>query len=227
MKIRCWCALVLLGLAAGPAWAGTIVGTVRAQSAVTDEDAGGSGAYGSRRFKFVERVDYDSLRNFVVSIDEPVASATNSEPKDGTIVQRDANFEPHVLPVAAGTTVRWPNEDDIYHNVFSMSDAMAFDLKLYKKGDPIPEVKFARPGRVDVFCGIHTQMHCIILVLPNPFFALADARGRYVIKDVPAGTYRLKAWHERVPSRVKEVVVPAEGEVKVDFVLGLGGAAEN
>jgi hypothetical protein len=50
---------------------------------------------------------------------------------------------------------------------------------------------------------------------------MADARGRYVIKNVPAGTYRLKAWQERMPPLVKEVVVPADGEVKMDFVLGL------
>jgi len=64
-------------------------------------------------------------------------------------------------------------------------------------------------------------MHCIILVLPNPFFAMSDARGNYVIKDVPAGTYRLKAWQERMPPMIQEVTVPAEGEVRVDFVLGL------
>ena len=77
-------------------------------------------------------------------------------------------------------------------------------------------------GRVDVFCAIHSQMHCIVLVLPNPYFAKADGNRRFVIKDVPAGTYKLKAWHERLPSQVKEVVVPAQGEVRVDFVLGLG-----
>jgi hypothetical protein len=58
-------------------------------------------------------------------------------------------------------------------------------------------------------------------VLPNPFFAKVDAHRRYVIKDVPAGTYQLRAWHERLPSQAKPVVVPAEGEVRVDFTLGL------
>jgi hypothetical protein len=65
-------------------------------------------------------------------------------------------------------------------------------------------------------------MHCIILVLPNSYFTKVDARQRFVLKDVPAGTYKLKAWHERLPSQSKEVVVPETGEVRVDFVLGLG-----
>lgn len=205
-----------------PAQAGTIVGTVRAQGAAQPGGAAGEGAYGSRRYKFVERVDYEKLTDFVVSIDGGMDPAPPGGFKAGTVVQRDANFEPHVLPVAAGTVVRWPNEDDIYHNVFSMSDATPFDLKLYKKGERVPEVTFEKVGRVDVFCGMHTEMHCIILVLPNPYFAKADARGRYAIRNVPAGTYKLKAWHERVPSLTKEIVVPEDGEVKVDFVLGLG-----
>ena len=116
--------------------------------------------------------------------------------------------------------LKWPNKDDIYHNVFSMSDKKEFNLGLYGK-EKTPLIVFDQVGRVDVFCSIHTKMHCIILVLPSAYFSMADARGRYVIKDVPAGTYRIKAWQERMPPLVKEVVVPAEGEVKLDFVLGL------
>jgi hypothetical protein len=136
--------------------------------------------------------------------------------------QKDANFEPHVLPIAVGTTVRWPNEDDIYHNVFSMSDAKEFDLGYYKK-EKSPDLTFDKVGRVDVFCAIHSKMHCIVLVLPNAFFSAADSKGRYQIKNLPAGTYRIRAWHERLPSKLATVTVPAEGEVTLDFTLGLDG----
>jgi hypothetical protein len=119
-----------------------------------------------------------------------------------------------------GGSVRWPNEDDIYHNVFSMSDAKEFDLDYYKK-EKVPEVRFDRVGRVDVFCAIHPKMHCIILVVPNPFFAMAGEKGRFVIKNVPAGTYKVRAWHERMPAQTRDVVVPATGDVRIDFALGL------
>jgi plastocyanin len=204
-----------------PAVAGTISGTVRAQGAERPAASSSDDGYGSRRYKFVEKVDYEHLQDFVVSIDQVIAPgappAAAAQPK---IVQRDANFEPHVLPIAVGTGVRWPNEDDIYHNVFSMSDTKDFNLGLYGK-EKTPVIVFDKVGRVDVFCGIHTKMHCIVLVLPSEFFAMADSRGRYVIKGVPPGTYRIKAWQERMPAQVKEVVVPAEGDVKMDFVLGL------
>ena len=198
--------------------AGTITGTVAAQRPPAPAETDSGGAYASRRYKFVEKIDYDALTDFVIYIDQLVAPPAGPAPKK--VVQKDATFEPHVLPIVVGTTVLWPNEDEIFHNVFSMTETQDFNLGFYKK-EKVPPVRFDKLGRVDVFCAIHTNMHCIILVLPNPYFAVADARRRFVIRDVPAGTYRLKAWQERLPSSVQEVKVPADGEVKVDFVLGV------
>lgn len=210
--------IVALLIGCVPAGAGTISGTVTARGPVSPGGEGAGGSYGSRRYKFVERIDYDALVDFVVNVEQLVSPPANPPPM--RIVQRDAVFEPHVLPVVVGTSVLWPNEDDIFHNVFSMTDAQDFNLGYYKR-ERVPEVRFDKLGRVDVFCAIHTNMHCIILVLPNPYFALVDAHRRYVIRGVPAGTYRVRAWHERLPGQVKEVTVPAEGEVKLDFTLGV------
>jgi polysaccharide lyase family 4-like protein len=205
-------------VAAGALRAGTIAGTVRAVAPTPPGGEAADSAYSSRRYKFVEKIDYERLQDFVVYIDELVVAPAG--PPAARIVQRDATFEPHVLPIVVGTTVRWPNEDDIFHNVFSMTETQDFNLGFYKR-DKVPEVQFDRLGRVDVFCAIHTNMHCIILVLPNRYFAVADAHRHFTIANVPAGTYRLKAWHERLPSQVRPVVVPAAGEVKVDFTLGV------
>lgn len=202
--------------------AGTITGTVTAEGKPEAAASGAGGKYDSRKFKFVEKINYAALRDFVVFIEGPV---TNGPPLTNqmqtVLTQKDATFRPHVLPVAAGTTVQWPNEDDIYHNVFSVSEARPFDLGLYKKDAPDKAVPFEKPGRVDVFCSIHSHMHCIVLVLENPYFAATDAKNRYTIRDIPAGTYKLKAWHERLPAQVKEVSVPESGELKVDFTLGI------
>jgi plastocyanin len=221
MKSLCFLFLCFVAVSEGAA--GTIAGTVRAlPPAGLPESTGGGGGYDSRRYKFAERIDYEHLRDFVVYIDQPVARAVPSALKPAAVTtQRDASFDPHVLPIEVGTVVSWPNDDDIYHNVYSESPAAEFDLKFYKK-ERVPDVTFDQVGRVDVFCAIHAKMHCIVLVLPNAYFVRADAKGRFVLKDVPPGTYKLRAWHERFPSQVKTVVVPAEGEVRVDFALGLG-----
>lgn len=209
--------VLALWAAMGTAAAGTITGLVAARGPEAAEEAQAGGNYQSRRYKFAERVDYAHLRDFVVYIDQSVNA---TKPAVGTITQRDVSFDPHVLPVVVGSVIRWPNADDIFHNVFSMSEVCAFDLGTYTK-EKVPLVAFDRVGRVDVFCSIHSTMHCIILVLPSPYFAKADANHRYSIEAVPAGTYMLRAWQERMPSLAKSVTVPRDGTVQVDFTLGL------
>lgn len=217
--LRSLALLAVFALSIGSGNAGTITGTVKGKGPDLPADANG-GDYRSRRYRFAEKVDYDRLTDFVVYIDEPkLASSTATT--SAITTQKNAVFDPHVLPVEVGTSVKWPNQDDIYHNVFSMSEPKPFDLGLYHQ-EKVPVLKFENTGRVDVFCSIHTHMHCIILVLPNRYFTKVDANQRFTIRDVPAGTYKVRAWHERLPEQVTEIVVPETGEVRVDFVLGLG-----
>jgi plastocyanin len=203
--------------------AGNITGAVRARGkdAPAADDSGG-GNYDSKKLKFAQRIDYDVMRDFVVYIKGPVPGAPKPV-KVEKIVQKDATFVPHVLPVMIGTVVEWPNEDNIFHNVFSKSDANPFDLDLYKKGDPPKKSPaFDKPGQVDVFCSIHARMSCVVLVLENPYFAMADARGHFTISNVPPGHYTLVAWQERLPSDTKEIVVPESGDLTgVNFTLGI------
>jgi plastocyanin len=224
--MKCFLSVTLLMIAGTAGWAGTIVGNVRAEGKAGADNGSKSGPYASRKYKFVERVEYSTMHDFVVYIKGRAGAAGTSptnvlEVTTKRVAQQGAVFLPHVLPVMVGTTIEWPNDDDIYHNVFSMSDVKQFDLGLYKGNPPNKRVTFDQPGRVDVFCSIHENMHCIILVLENPYFAATDDNGHYRISNVPPGTYQLKAWHERLPGDEREIVVPTNGEVKVDFVLGI------
>jgi plastocyanin len=223
MKTLCLSLCTGLALAAH---AGTITGTVRAEGKPGTDAEDSGGKYDSRKYKFAERINYAELRDFVVCLTGRVG--TNSAPPSEPVIvdtrrvtQKGAIFTPHILPVVAGTTVEWPNSDEIFHNVFSMSETKQFDLGLYKGNPKEKHVTFDKAGRVDVFCSIHANMHCVVLVLENPFFSVSDERGHYSITNVPAGTYELKAWHERLPAQVRKITVPADGEVKADFVLGI------
>jgi plastocyanin len=204
--------------------AATLTGLVRAQGKPGTEAGAAGGKYDSRQFKFVERVNYEEMHDFIVYIEGNLGTnAVPGKPQQiitRRISQKGAFFDPHVLPVLVGTTVEWPNNDDILHNVFSYSEAQPFDLGLYRAPE-VKKVTFEKPGRVDVFCSIHSRMSCIVLVLENPFFASTNERGIYKIPNVPPGVYKLKAWHERLPSQVKEITVPAEGDLTIDFTLGI------
>jgi plastocyanin len=198
--------------------AGSITGTVSAKGPEGAPAVSAGGEYQSHRYSLAEKIDYEHLQDFVVYIDQAVDGDAGAK---ATITQRNVSFDPPLLAIPVGTKVLWPNKDEIFHNVFSMSDAKPFDLGLYTKDQKVPEITFDQPGRVDVYCSIHAKMHCIILVLPSRFIAKSDARGRFALTDVPPGTYKVTAWHDRLPPQSKTVTVAAAGAQKLDFVLGL------
>ncbi len=223
--IRSGILLGLLLLSSQPLPAGTLTGQVSARGKELPAGADKDDPYASRRLRFVETVDYESMKDFVVYVEGPMpAGMTVTGGVVRIVVQQDATFRPAVMPIMAGTTVEWPNEDDIYHNVFSFSSPRPFDLGLYK--EEIKRVTFPEPGRVDVFCSIHKNMNCIILVLENPWFASTDSRGRYRIENIPAGTYRVTAWHKRLPPLTRDIEIPEEGAVNADFIMGISGIPE-
>lgn len=133
--------------------------------------------------------------------------------------QVEMTIIPHILPVQVGTTVDFPNSDDVYHNLFSLSPSRKFDLGRYGQGDSKREA-FNKVGEVRVYCDIHPHMNGVILVLPNSFFAEVHQDGNFRIEDVPAGSYEIHAWHERYNEQILQLTVPEEGDVELNFILG-------
>jgi len=131
--------------------------------------------------------------------------------------QKDMVFKPHVLPVLKGTTVDFTNNDAIIHNVFSPpGSAKKFNLGTYGVGVTKYET-FNEPGEVTLLCNVHPEMLGFIIILQNPYFALTDKSGNFVINDMPAGTYKLTAWHEKLQSASMQITVEAGKTVTVEF----------
>jgi hypothetical protein len=116
------------------------------------------------------------------------------------IRQENESFIPRVLAITRGSSVDFPNGDPFFHNVFSLSSAAAFDLGRYPAGKT-QSWRFAKAGLVKVFCHIHSHMSASILVLDHPYFATPDVDGRFTLPNVPAGSYTVVGWHERVGER--------------------------
>jgi plastocyanin len=192
----------LLGLAAlaGVARAGDVEGRVRvALEGVTLEQAG-------------------AVVVFLASTDPGDPSSAPTLPA-ASIHQSGARFEPDFLAVAVGQAVEMPNDDVIYHNVFSYSKPNDFDLGLYAAGES-HAVRFRHPGLVRIYCSIHDEMDGLIFVAPSRLHAVIDEAGRYAIRDVPEGRYRLHVWSERLPESVREVEI-AEGSTRtIDLEIG-------
>jgi plastocyanin len=190
-----WCALVLGQLGAASAATGTIAGQLTHSMAQT-------------------------AMNDVVVWAEPVGGLTMLPPpaQPAEMAQVHLAFTPRVLPVLVGTTVDFPNRDTVYHSVFSFARQQRFEIGLYPPGES-RSVTFDTPGLVKVFCNIHDQMFGAILVLPTPYFSTSTPEGSFRLAHVPAGTYTVQVWHERLQGTPHTVTVTAGSTTTLALVL--------
>jgi plastocyanin len=121
---------------------------------------------------------------------DPVGSP---EKKRAVIEQRDKQFVPYVTAIQVGTSVIFPNKDDVRHDVYSLSPAKEFELPLYA-GTPAEPITFDKEGFVTLGCNIHDWMVAYVAVLPTPYFQVTGKDGRAMLKDLPAGQYSVEAW---------------------------------
>ena len=112
--------------------------------------------------------------------------------------QRNLRFAPRVLAVQVGTTVEFPNNDRVFHNVFSFRDGKRFDLGLYPIGS-MKRVTFDKPGVSRIFCNIHPQMAAYVVAVASPLFAVSDETGEFTVRGVPEGSYTYHAWRAGSP----------------------------
>ncbi|HVG25602.1 MAG TPA: hypothetical protein VND45_15700 [Thermoanaerobaculia bacterium] len=153
---------------------------------------------------------------------EPAGKAWKKPASTFTMTTRSKAFLPHVLAVPAGSTINFPNEDPIAHNLFSLTPGNAFDLGLYRRGAGKSQ-KFEAPGTVNVYCNVHPNMSAVVHVMTTPFYGFADANGSYSF-DVPAGKYRVAAWNEQGgTSAFSDLEVKADGTVAGGTLLTIDG----
>jgi len=201
--------------------AGAIEGTVRV--AVTEQsDPPMLSPYARRRYRppAPSAPTPGSPVNVVVYVipNDSAAAAAPLAPAAATIEQRNRAIIPHVTAIQRGARVDFPNRDDVYHNLFSLSEARPFNLGRYPPGESRSEV-FPRAGVVRMFCDIHSEMGGTILVLDTWLFTQPDASGAYRLDRVPEGRHRVVAWHDASIADTATVTVTSGAATRVDFEL--------
>jgi hypothetical protein len=164
-----------------------------------------------------------SLANVFVHLEG--AFPGSAVPKSPVVInQHGCFYEPRVVGVRVGQELQIKNSDSLLHNVHSISNS----------GNQF-NVAQARAGVVDSFrmkkeevmlrlgCDVHSWMVAYVGVVTNPYFAVSDASGVFVINNVPPGTYTIDAWHERFGSLKKTVKVTAGATATVDFSYPVAG----
>ncbi len=131
---------------------------------------------------------------------------------------RRKQFVPRVLAIAAGESVRFPNEDPILHNVFSQSPNNAFDTGQYGRGEGKTTL-FTKPGLVRVYCNVHHSMYGFVLVLDTPFHTRPDAQGRFRLTGLPEGEGELVIYHDRGAPLRRALVVGEQEPLSLTLEL--------
>ena len=136
--------------------------------------------------------DSGSVRDTVIYLEGTIGKPT---PSAALMDQKNLSFVPHVVPVVVGSSVKFLNSDSAFHSVYSTSTAKKFDLGMFRTGE-FRSVEFDTPGVVEVLCNVHPKMQGFVVVVPNDYFTQPDAQGNYQIGGIPAGRYKLRAWHD-------------------------------
>jgi plastocyanin len=173
--------------------------------------------------------------NIVVYLTKAPAADLDFSKAKFVMDQRNLEFRPHVLPVLVGSIVQFPNNDQVDHNIFSMSRTKKFNLGSYKPGDS-KAVLFDKPGIVELRCDVHAEMAAYVLVMKNPYFSVTDKKGHFKILDASyfkqtglagaadllPGKYFIKTWHEKLKTQKKAITISEDGDVTVQLNLKRG-----
>jgi len=177
-----------------------------------------AGVYPGRIVGIQTDRDTSELDNVVVFVDSTMQ--VESAPQRVSIRQTNEEFIPHVVAVTSGSTVEFPNDDLIFHNVFSLSRVATFDLGRYPRNASKGRT-FTKPGVIKVFCHLHSHMSAIVRVFAHPYFTVPDRDGRFTIPNVPAGRLAVTAWHERAGEVTHQASLGAGGTTELTFSLPL------
>lgn len=157
------------------------------------------------------------LENVIVYVADGLGDKTFDPPSQPvTIEQKGCSYKPHVLAMQANQKLQVVNADSTTHNIHPMPANNREWNKTQPPGVPIEETFAREEISIPVKCNIHPWMHGYIAVFKHPFFAVTDKNGDFELKDLPAGTYTIKAWHEKLGTVSQKVTVSGPGQ-KIEF----------
>jgi plastocyanin len=141
-----------------------------------------------------------------------------ASPPRVVLSQKDYQFAQSLLIIPRGTAVEFPNNDNDYHNIFSLSRVKRFDVGRYKKSEaPSPVVTFDTAGFVRLQCEIHDHMKAAVLVVDSPWCTTTDAAGKFTLSGLPPGNYTLRAQLDEKTKWSAQITIATGKTASADF----------
>ncbi|HSP99881.1 MAG TPA: carboxypeptidase regulatory-like domain-containing protein [Candidatus Dormibacteraeota bacterium] len=149
-------------------------------------------------------------------------------PKDPVVMdQNGCLYHPHVFVVAVGQSLKVLNSDGILHNVHALPNVNPqFNMAMPPTRTEAEHVFDKPEGPFQIKCDVHPWMTAYVLVTNNPFYSVTGDDGKFTLANLPAGTYEIEAWHEKLGKKTATVTV-AEGDTKsADFTFSAPAASK-
>ncbi len=214
-------AVLMVTMTSGAGFAGTILGKVIVKGTPQSLEGLGLGKAEATRARHSLVVsDKGALANTVVYVNHDFATVPTPEGQSIVVDQKEETYVPHVAAAMRGARIEFMNSDRILHNVHTFLNGKSWFNRAMPLFGQRTSKRLDETGVVRVACDVHKHMQAYVRVLTNPYFATTNAGGLFVIRDVPAGKYELRVWHERLPQeRAKSIEVTADGKTPVVFEI--------
>jgi len=174
---------------------------------------------------YVVSSDGKTLGNVFVYVKDGLGNYVYDTPTEkATIDQKQCRYHPHVFGMRVNQPLEIINSDPTLHNIHAMPKGNSE----FNNGQPIQGMKmthtFGKPEVMVPFkCDVHSWMNAYVGVLDHPYFAVTKDDGKFELKDVPAGTYTVTAWHEKLGTQDQKVTLGEKESKEVNFTFKAAG----
>ncbi len=165
--------------------------------------------------------DGNTMGNVFIHIKSGLAKKDYPAPVEVVVLdQKGCEYDPHVVGAMVGQTVKILNPDGTLHNVHALSKVnQEFNLAMPKFRTEVTKVFDKAEFMFPLKCDVHPWMSGWLSVMDNPFFATTKADGRFKIENLPAGTYEVEAWHEKLGTQVSSITVSGDESKEINFTF--------
>jgi plastocyanin len=162
----------------------------------------------------------NSMANVVVKVVSglPAGKTWPAPTTPVTMDQIGCQYVPHVLGVMVGQPFKVLNSDGVLHNVHSLPKVnRSFNMAMPPTRKEATETFTKAEGMFVVKCDVHPWMQSFVGVFDHPFFAVTGTDGKFSLANLPAGTYEIEAWHEKLGTQKSTVTVGASDTKTASF----------